>query len=370
MKDFLKVHQVTLDVIGPVFVGSGAEISKKEYVFLDGNSKIGVIDIKKMYEFASRKGLRTSFEDMMLNQRADLHHWLMDNRINKNEIKPVMRYVLESGQTSLQRGTRVQIMEAVKDPYGQPYIPGSSLKGMLRTILLCGRVQREPNRYTYEKRTMESAADRPTGRQRYLLKEQSEIEQKAFYLLSRDEKKRGNAVNDELSGLLVSDSEPLKISDLILCQKVERHTDGTEKTLNLLRECIRPGTKIRFTISIDQTICSVTADEIKDALAYFEEIYNDCFLNAFRGIDRIVPGTVYLGGGAGYVSKTVTYPLFGKHDGLQMAQTIFETTVGRKGEDQHQHRKDHIFGASPHIVKCTHVDGRSVQMGQCRLSIS
>ena len=62
---------------------------------------------------------------------------------------------------------------------------------------------------------------------------------------------------DIMSGIIVGDSEPLSREDIILCQKWEQHTDGTYKTLNLLRECIKPGTVIKSTLTIDETLCNI-----------------------------------------------------------------------------------------------------------------
>lgn len=38
-------------------------------------------------------------------------------------------------------------MTCVTDPYGNPYIPGSSLKGMLRTILLSKDIDQDQIKY-------------------------------------------------------------------------------------------------------------------------------------------------------------------------------------------------------------------------------
>ena len=48
-----------------------------------------------------------------------------------------------------------------------------------------------------------------------------------------------------------------------------------------------------------------------------------CFLRAFAGADRPEPGQVYLGGGAGFVSKTVLYPLLGRTRGVETAADMF-----------------------------------------------
>ena len=44
----LKTYQIQLTVKGPVFIGDGNQIQKKEYVFLNRNT-IGVVDAVKLY---------------------------------------------------------------------------------------------------------------------------------------------------------------------------------------------------------------------------------------------------------------------------------------------------------------------------------
>ncbi len=47
MERKLKTYQIHLKVNGPVFVGDGNEIQKKEYMFLGKEIPIGVIDGSK-----------------------------------------------------------------------------------------------------------------------------------------------------------------------------------------------------------------------------------------------------------------------------------------------------------------------------------
>lgn len=371
MNGNLQTYRARLTVLGPVFVGSGNELSKKEYVFLNRLQTVGIVDMQKFYRMVSQKGLRGKFEDFMLDSRAKrgLSDWIKENGISLQEIRPYLRYEEDSGVTAIQRGTPLHIMECVKDPYGMPYIPGSSIKGMLRTILLNGEIAENPEKYRRERMSLRGAVENSSfrpNRNQFLQAEKRQVEEARFYRLTRNEKRRSDAVNDELSGMIVSDSAPLKIKDLVLCQKVDRRPDGTEKKLNLLRECIRPGTKIDFTITLEKNICTVTRDEILHSAEVFNGVYYDCFLRAFRGIDRPLPNEVYLGGGAGFVSKTFIYSLMGRQEGLDTTVKIFRNTGV---PEQHKHRRDYEYGASPHIVKCTNYQGQSVPMGRCRLEI-
>ena len=183
---------------------------------------------------ACEKGLRASFEDFLYQQdttRADgLKEWIDKNTAIKGKaLNACVRYVLPTGaindedeqggqENSNHRNDRpkrasrgkdpgdrqktLTIGTFIKDPYGLPIVPGSSVKGMLRTILLVGRLQKDPKRFAREI----AALQRGRGRGKdYLKKEIDALEAKAFHTIGRPDIRREDAVNDELSGLTVSD---------------------------------------------------------------------------------------------------------------------------------------------------------------------
>ena len=100
----------------------------------------------------------------------------------------------------------------------------------------------------------------------------------------------------------------------------------------------------------------------------FNDMYYDCILSKFNSKKRSAD-TVYLGGGAGFVSKTIIYHLFGAEAGVAVAEKIFKDTLPQKVFDSHGHRNDSRYGVSPHILKCTRLNGKRFQMGMCRLII-
>ena len=365
MKQVIKEYKITLDVEGPVFVGSGREISKKEYVFMQGNTNVGIIDMQKMFDFIRKKHLQNQFEKFLVGDpKGLLVYWLKDQNININEIKDCMKYVLECGDTSLQRGTKVQIMEHMRDPYGMPYIPGSSIKGMLRTVLLGATIQNNKDKYASNKRNIENAEAR--NRNTYLSKEMKNIEAAVFNTLDMEGSKFNDAVNDELSGLIVSDSEPLCNEDISLCQKYDMKPDKTSKTLNILKECIKPGTKIKFTITIDESKFKHDINYVLESIKEFTSLYYECFSKAFN-VDRPKDNQLFLGGGVGFANKTVIYPLYGNEDGINRVIDIFEKT---RVPREHKHYKDKQLGAAPHILKCTKYNGKMYQMGLCSITVS
>lgn len=365
MKDFLEQYKARLTVRGPVFVGSGREFSKKEYIFLPGR-RVGILDIHRVYRLMEKKGRIRPFEEFMMGGYSDLGRWLEREGLREEVAKTCLAYSLDSGDTALAKGQRTQIMACMKDPLGNPYVPGSTLKGMFRSILATDKLLGNATLRREMGKEVEQELPSARGRKQCLSRAASALEGKIYRTLERKGTRSSDAVNDTLSGLVVSDSEPIDRSRLVLAQKVERRTDGTEKTLNLLREALCPGTEIRFTITVDHSLCPVTKDTLLKAIEGFDDAYSDNFLKAYRGMDRLRPPQVYVGGGTGFLSKTLVYPLMGREAGIHTTVKIFEKTGV---PFQHKHKNDKALGVSPHILKCTRYQGNTLQMGLCDISL-
>lgn len=370
MNNFLKQYDVVIRTVGAVFIGSGREIGKKEYMFL-GRDKVAVPDIQKLYMLMKKKGKANAFEEFMLTDgRRDLTEWLRTQQIMSNDLKPVIKYELDCGDAVIEKGRTIQMLECVKNPYGQPYIPGTSLKGMFRTILLCQDIIDNPDKYAREKTDMQREILKDEDIKRinkntFMKRNIGNIEATKYRTLTRNEEKPADAVNDIMQGFIVSDSEPLSVNDLVLCQKVERHVDGTEKTLPILRECIKPNVEIHFTITIDTSVCKINSNMLVDAIKKVITNYHKSFQKKFNGIPTPKANYLYLGGGSGFVSKTVVNSLYtDDNDRIRLTQKIFEKT---KVPRNHKHYKDNEYGVSPHIIKCTRYQGQTLQMGLCKL---
>ena len=332
-------------------------------MFLNRNT-IGVIDGSKFYMLAKKLHLQNDFERFMIDDtREDLKHWCLRNHVSQNDLKNCMKYVENVGDRSEEKG-KLQVMTCITDPYGNPYVPGSSLKGMLRTILLSRDILQNREKYRTDTRQIRSDLEVNRINRRILNNNIVKIEKNAFNSVRSSGKETVDF--DIMSGIIVGDSEPLSREDIILCQKWEQHTDGTYKTLNLLRECIKPGTVIKSTLTIDETLCNIKKEDILEAVQLFYEQYYQNFQKKFSRSDRRKPNTVFLGGGSGFVSKTVIYPLFGEKEGIETVKNIFDRTNVPK---THQHYKDTRIGVSPHILKCTRYQGKEYMMGECELNI-
>ncbi|MFR8335041.1 MAG: type III-A CRISPR-associated RAMP protein Csm5 [Oscillospiraceae bacterium] len=174
--------------------------------------------------------------------------------------------VVSAKKREIQRGF-------IRNAAGQVYLPGSSVKGAIRTALLLEKMQEElPEKDEDQRKRVLASRKRekeiPEGRYLNLLE-----------LRTRDGKVLDDAVNSIMRGLQISDSLPVPDSQMMLSKKVDVNQDGEAHTITCVRECIRPEVELHLKLTLDQSVCkgSITKDSLlanaADSLA--DDYYGD-----------------------------------------------------------------------------------------------
>ncbi len=367
MRQFLKRYRIELTTKAPVFIGSGQTLTKKEYLFASNEKKVYVPDQAKLFSYLMENNLLDSYEAFLLNPYMKFQDWIREQQILAQEWKFFMRYAIDSGDAVRDDFAQKGIQLCMKDAYGQPYIPGSSLKGALRTAILTKRMQENPIKHREAQRQWMETSLRGRGS---MGRESKAVEKSLLGIASEQE------VIDSLIGLRISDSTPLEQNSLILCSKNDEplyprnnRYDGSavQGAKLLIRECIKPGITIGFDMTLDSTYATITDTDIMQGIATFGRIYYECFSGKFG---RKLPpqNTLYLGGGVGYVSKTLTYPILGK-EGVKRTSELIDVTLSFNIKNQHKHHLDTQKGVSPHIIKTTALHQQVYDMGMCLVNL-
>lgn len=375
MPDYLKHYKLKITALSPVHVGDGTVIKKNEYIRRSKDNTVIIPDKYKMFLDLQKLGKLEGFQKYILNDKnKGLGQWLYEEEISNQQIKSWTKYLLEARDAFIinrndeKNNTPKNITAFSKDAYGMAYIPGSTIKGMIRTALLSMEAVINHDKYKTIIDALQEAAgiNKKNSPKNYLKKETESIETHIFNTLNKNEKRQGDAVNSEMSGLIVSDSEPIPTVQLTLSQKVDYTLEGRERTLPILREALIPGTEIFFDITIDTENCSFTINDIMKALDIFQKNCYECFYKRFgRGNDS--HGIVWIGGGTGFLSKTILYQLLGT-DAVELVDNIFKNTLG-KSYMTHHHENDVYNQLSPHICKCTYYHGRLYDMGMGKIEV-
>lgn len=378
MENRMKYYTISLETIGPLFVGTGERYQKSEYI-LDSYSKtFYVMDTLKMFNGLKKINLLTEYEKWVLSQpkNVNLFNFVKENNIKAGEYSKWAKYRFEVPNAAELRNA--DVLPVMKDAYNMPYIPGSSIKGAIRNAILNSELINSDDMADTARRA-EMAVNSFNGRRtQYLAREASEIDEKLFHTLCRkDEKgkeiKASNAVNSIFQGLRISDSKPVSINSVALYQKIDMRPDGTVNKLNILRECVKPNTRIDFTAEIDTAIFPYSVEDMIRCVNDMYENEQEKFLMYFPNTQKSSGNLIYVGGGSGFITKTAVYSLFhDKKQAVKNASVILDNTDStNKGRKVGKHLEDPSkYGTSPHMKKTTVSGTTKHEFGLCRLDIS
>jgi CRISPR-associated protein Csm5 len=122
------VYQCNLQILTPVHVGSGEKLAENFDFFRQG-SKIHVINSSKMFDAVEKLGDDKIKEFTRAVERKDIVAWLQKQGIHLDGIAAY-------SFTFAGHKTPREIHAHIRDAFGNPLIPSSSLKGALRTAII------------------------------------------------------------------------------------------------------------------------------------------------------------------------------------------------------------------------------------------
>lgn len=221
------IYRLTISLISPVHIGTG-RVLLRDYDFKTVGSRTWVLNqdaiLADAYDRASAQAdwNRLALPPGQLVRDAELR-----------EGSPFVRYALE-GTTTVD-----QVREQIKNVYDQCYLPGSSLKGALRTALMSHAL-----RSNYWKPDLNALGDRREWA--------GQPWERAVF---------GPSPNQDLMrALVVADSEPLPVSPspLMLLNAQVFTADGRPGS-PIVVEALRPDIVFHTTLRVDDYLFSPAA---------------------------------------------------------------------------------------------------------------
>lgn len=355
----LSVYDVTLTTQSPLHIGNGRKLSKTDYLLNKSRSVIAVVNADELITFLCENGFVEQYERFILNGNQSLRDFLM-RECGQTEaaLQRFCLYEVSTADALDAQHPLKEIRQFVRNQKNQVYVPGSSLKGALRTALLLAPIQKA----------------QPWGNS---LHKKSFIPEKDYlntlqYLNDRKGKTHGNAVTSIMQGIRISDSQVIDRADLTLSTKVDVFVNGSTNYVNVCRECIRPGIQIHFTLTLDHSILDhasldgqspITIDTIRTAIVNFSEYYSRQYVSLFQkpidSVDMSYQNALILGGGAGFFSKSLAYPYWKDHALKYVSQYMMDTFP------KHGHNLDWENQVSPHMMKYARYQGKLYPVGVC-----
>lgn len=395
-------HDYELTCIAPVHIGNGTVYKAYEYVYDANQQQVLFLNEAKWIAFLAEHGLMDAFaayvEDtaQALGRRGNftgqyIWEWLRGKGVAADAIRRLaLRRAKASPRAVMGRQNHlndVAVQAALAD--GRPYIPGSTIKGAMRTAILWRYLREHPEQARRYWNGMRGLTRADWNSRRAQQAQAREMEQDILHVLGANAKKRADAVNSVMRGLRISDAVTESRGTIIL-QKIDESTQlgrlqQSEKSLPLFRECIPAGTKLRFSMTADFSMLAkigVTsfADIVEalraytqDALQWQESAFGKKDAYLFREADT---ADVLLGGGTGFLSKTLVRAL--AQDERQARDFIthfldanFQTWDKRAHvkKPAHDHvRLDHVI--APRTLKLAKAGQETWILGLCQIQDS
>lgn len=375
---------VTVEIISPVHVGSGDPVQNKWLSWAGG--RVSLLDEEKLLGEIVARELEPAFEVFCL----DPHQRQPDEFLRQHNIplRAVTAYELPCPREPN------RLLPFIKTG-GRPYLPGSSLKGALRSSLLRAFVLAGEQNHRAAQDELQTAVGRRTP---------SPGQRLETLLYTGTQEGRAPAPGqrpnyDLLRALGLSDSDPLALTDLqvrpvkIISTRPQNRMEA--KPFTIYPELLKPGVTLRVRAWFDRSLfepdhlglkqrqpwaqdfaghCRASAQNLLTQEQTFYDRHNETDLAAWcrARLDQLAqcgPHACLLpiGWGTGYDAKTVT-DLF-ERDLFEAALETYKNTHGL-GRPQNK-RQNRWLGPplSPKSRRVTTWQRKKVPLGWVKLTI-
>jgi CRISPR-associated protein Csm5 len=257
-----KKYRAKLVALSPIHIGTGEPVPACRYVVPSGNGDMGYC-------------LKESFVAKLLVEGKISTKQYMENPFRKDDpvfgkdFDPKNRFY-ELDFTKAARDLNKEAQPFIRDAFGRAYLPGSSIKGMLRTSLAFSFLLNEPEQRKSLIKDLEKFRP-PELLEKMRNVNKSNIREirkrndnraariESFFRASSGSKERPNPQNDILKALKVSDSAPADRPLVMAATNIFTSRNGaleplSRKTPPAFCEVAEPGTVFSFDITIDEAL--------------------------------------------------------------------------------------------------------------------
>ena len=316
-----------LEVLTPLHIGGAdykSKLDKKEYIFDKDKKTLTLIDNEKFIAFLIKKNLFEKYiayiennvnaKVMVQNRNINLLNFLKANNIDK-DIQDFRKKAPIKLDMNIENMNDIKLM--LRDVQGQPYIPGTSIKGALINLLLVDYIIKNREKFSKEKRIILSECKKTNddrsirGLKNDIKKIVNQIEKSIIYSDNKSLEK------SKKFGISVSDSYSYSNTRTNFYQDIdEKRTNksGEDKSrpMPVAREYIIANSIFDFDITLDIDLLEESKLKIKNIDDLIDSIENAMSYLIDVLEDKNSPRTenLVLGANTGFLQKTIVYALF------------------------------------------------------------
>ena len=394
-RDFQETYKMAVEILTPVNIACNEVLKANEYLYDAKTSTVYFLNQMMWHKFIYTHNLFDEYERYIKSSsEKSLYEWLQSFGYKINDVKLAIKSKAFAHVNVLKsKKTLNDIVLQSKLIDGTPFIPGSSIKGVIRTAILYDLLDKNreiKKRYWNEIKSLRSSM-KSAQIKKYLINDiNKDINKKAtnlevallhkLNLVNKENKpiKQFNAVCSVMRGISVGDSEHINQAvPMEVLQKIDLGLNkdvDVGKELPVFRECILPKAKFNFQLKIDKTMTKEiginSIDDLLRVLQNYFDFVNDIFKSAFGKrcehlFDEINDGNIYLGSNTGFLTKTLVMALADrKEEAVDFIRDLLDMNFNGK-KTKHNGIKDTKI--SPRTLKATKYKGNTILMGVAKI---
>ncbi|MDO4203406.1 MAG: type III-A CRISPR-associated RAMP protein Csm5 [Selenomonadaceae bacterium] len=392
--DYLEAKQYVITCISPVYIGSGEVLKQWDYIYNKNKGIIYFLDKPQWIDLLSSRGLMEEFIEFVGRPgkltSMNIPKWLTDRKISWEEIKSRASRVVAAPRSVMydekKKDTLNDLQKGITLADGRLYIPGSSVKGMLRTGILYKYLKEHPDlrrRLAADvKRALENVAKTQQQKERKRLKKDVK---RALENVAKTLENEVNtlaytgsgAAKSSLKGLLVSDAMPTeKASSVVAVRRdastlKERNGEIQLGGMPICCECLAPDTEYSLTVTMDKRMMAEmgigSLDEImasareylRETVAIQQPVFGRDYSRQFKEAET---ADFILGGGTGFHHTSLWMFLFDdREEAMRLLRDYLEIACKK------HHHRDLDREISPRTLKLVESGSGLQLMGLCSI---
>lgn len=363
----LEVHDVHLHTVGPLFIGDGTEIKAHRLLVDRERNEVGIIALPALARWLAAHHAMDDWGNFLLEKASDVRPFFA--RLGQKEAASLLVDRWRKLSRPLAPNEEVQsVRPFLRHLNGTAYVPASTLKGAVSTALMVWRLKEMAEKEKESLRavireSLTHTADFADAPLRHTL----------FHILAADPSKRHNPWNSLMRTYAFADSDPVPETAYCLVARDDEGERGPAPQRDW-REAVRPGTTIHTRLTIDMGLMGRSGSMLtvlNEALSHWqvleERVYHDrIFVKDRAPVDRRTL-SIYLGGGAGFVNKTVLFALFSEEEARHLTNDCLSQTHAHY--DARYAQK--VAPYNRHLARIQKDDrALAYDMGKCKVSIN
>ncbi|MBD8975638.1 type III-A CRISPR-associated RAMP protein Csm5 [Veillonella magna] len=378
--------RMTLRIVSPTTVADSRVLSPQEYIYDNHSRMLYVLNDTQWFCYLQKKGLLRDFENKCVKPRLNaipLYEWLEEKLHRRgfdveSELGTAVKYKIPAeSKPTKEKGNRLnQVVLCMRLCDGRVYIPGSTIKGVIRTAILFKLLEEHD---VLRQKWYREIRECIQSYQRNIKQLEKELKSKLFNIekqlvrtLNFGDQKANDVLRDAMRGIRCSDAMPQGTISTRVVQKIDfKLKEGAYNTLPIYKEMIEPGATFSFTITLEPSMTKTIGvesveDIIECLLNWFEAVLDPvytCFGNHFAELfDNADLANCIIGGNTNFLYKTLYVALADEGKSRDLVKYILNTQFRK-----HAHLTDNII--SPRTLKGTSMNGTFYMTGEAEIQI-